>query len=100
MLTLLFLFFPNILVHLWCSILFTPPRTNVSTVTNLWKLAGSLAAKPTSFADVAVGADYTRAVAWAVQQGITKVASATAFSPNSTCTREQIVTFLYRDMAK
>ena len=51
------------------------------------------------FNDVAADAEYAQAVAWAVQQGITAGTSATTFSPDVTCTRGQIVTFLYRDMA-
>ena len=53
------------------------------------------AASP-SFADVPADAYYAEAVQWAVAQGITKGTSAAAFSPDSTCTRAQIVTFLHR----
>ena len=49
-----------------------------------------------SFADVPADSYYAKAVAWAVEQGITKGTSDTAFSPNATCTRAQIVTFLWR----
>ena len=48
------------------------------------------------FTDVAEGRYYYDAVLWAIEQGITKGTSATTFSPNSNCTRAQIVTFLYR----
>ena len=48
------------------------------------------------FADVAADAYYRDAVLWAVEQGITKGTSDTAFSPNAACTRAQIVTFLWR----
>ena len=52
-----------------------------------------------TFTDVAGGAYYTDAVQWAVDKGVTVGTSSTTFSPNDTCTRSQIVTFLYRDMA-
>ena len=51
------------------------------------------------FTDVAAGAYYFDAVAWAVENGITNGTSAAAFSPYNTCTRAQIVTFIYRCMA-
>jgi len=70
-------------------------------VTYLWKLAGSPKAAGTSnFSDVSANADYAQAVAWAVEQGITSGTSATTFSPDSVCTRGQIVNFLYRALAK
>ena len=65
----------------------------------LWRLAGSPAAVGATFSDVSSSAPYAQAVAWAVQEGITNGTSATTFSPSATCTRGQIVTFLYRDMA-
>jgi hypothetical protein len=49
-----------------------------------------------SFEDVSDDAYYSDAVAWAVVQGITKGTTATLFSPNETCTRAQIITFLWR----
>lgn len=49
-----------------------------------------------AFADVPASAYYADAVAWAVEQGITSGTSATTFSPNMSCTRAQIVTFLWR----
>ena len=49
-----------------------------------------------SFTDVPADSYYAKAVAWAVEQGITKGSSDTTFSPNATCTRAQIVTFLWR----
>lgn len=52
-----------------------------------------------AFTDVPSNAYYTNAVQWAVNSGVTSGTSATTFSPNATCTRGQIVTFLYRDMA-
>lgn len=75
------------------------PATRAATVTYLWKLAGKPAADAASFADVDAGAEYAQAVAWAVKEGITAGTSATTFAPDNTCTRGQIVTFLYRDLA-
>ena len=66
----------------------------------MWKAAGSPSAKEAGFTDVLVGAEYAQAVAWAVEQGVTAGTSATTFSPDSVCTRGQIVTFLYRGLAK
>ena len=48
------------------------------------------------FVDVAPGSYCYEAVKWAVANGITKGTDATHFSPNATCTRGQVVTFLYR----
>lgn len=53
----------------------------------------------TTFSDVPDGAYYTDAVAWAVDKGVTSDTSATTFSPNATCTRAQMVTFLWRSAA-
>ncbi len=79
--------------------LFDPgaPCTRASTVTYLWKTAGSPAAGRAAFTDVVDGAEYAQAVAWAVAQSITNGTDDTHFSPDATCTRGQIVTFLYRD---
>ena len=66
-------------------------------VSYLWKAAGSPApSKSASFSDVSASADYARAVAWAVEKGITNGTGGGKFSPANTCTRGQIVTFLYR----
>ena len=73
------------------------PATRAATVTYLWKLAGAPAADSAAFTDVAADATYASAVAWAVKEGITAGTSASTFSPDNTCTRGQIVTFLYRD---
>lgn len=54
----------------------------------------------TGFADVPATADYAQAVKWAVDNGVTSGTSATTFSPDSVCTRAQIVSFLYRALAK
>lgn len=75
------------------------PATRAATVTYLWKLAGKPAAEAAAFTDVDAGAEYAQAVAWAVKEGITSGTSATTFAPDNTCTRGQIVTFLYRDLA-
>ena len=72
--------------------------TRAQAVTFLWRAAGSPAPKSTEmpFTDVPAGSYYRDAVLWAVENGITKGTSDTAFSPNKTCTRAQIVTFLWR----
>ena len=72
--------------------------TRAQIVTFLWRAAGSPAAKSSAmpFADVKAGSYYETAVLWAVEQGITKGTSDTMFSPDATCTRAQIVTFLWR----
>ena len=81
------------------SNLFAPnqPCTRAQIVTFLWRAAGSPAPKSmNSFADVPADAYYAKAVAWAVENGITSGTGGGKFSPNATCTRAQIVTFLYR----
>ena len=72
--------------------------TRAQAVTFLWRAAGSPAPKTKvmSFTDVPSGSYYETAVLWAMEQGITKGTSDTAFSPNASCTRAQIVTFLWR----
>ena len=72
--------------------------TRAQIVTFLWRAAGSPAPKSTAmpFTDVAADSYYERAVLWAVENGITKGTSDTTFSPNATCSRAQIVTFLWR----
>ncbi len=76
------------------------PCTRLTTVTYLWKLAGQPATdRIAAFTDLAAEGDGIQAVSWAVEQGIAGGTGATTFSPDSTCTRGQIVTFLYRDMA-
>ena len=72
--------------------------TRAQAVTFLWRAAGSPAAKSGAmpFADVKAGSYCYDAVLWAVEQGITKGTSETMFSPGATCTRAQIVTFLWR----
>ena len=72
--------------------------TRAQAVTFLWRTAGSPASKTSTmpFTDVPVGSYYYDAVLWAVENGITKGTSDTTFSPNTTCTRAQIVAFLWR----
>ena len=72
--------------------------TRAQAVTFLWRAAGSPEPKSVllPFADVPAGSYYAKAVAWAVENGITKGVSGTLFAPNATCTRAQIVTFLWR----
>lgn len=73
------------------------PATREATVTYLWKLAGQPEPQGDNpFTDVSGNA---RAVVWAMEQGITAGTTDTTFSPDTTCTRGQIVTFLYRDLA-
>ena len=74
--------------------------TRGQTATFLWRNAGSPAASGNSFADVTADAYYATAVAWAAAEGITSGTSATTFSPDNACTRAQIVTFMFRDMAE
>lgn len=76
--------------------------TRGQIVTFIWRYEGTPEAtiSVNPFHDVTAGAYYERAVLWASQTGVTAGTSATTFSPNDTCTREQIVTFLYRDLAE
>ena len=71
--------------------------TRAQAVTFLWRADGS--PKPENsrnpFTDVKAGSYYYDAVLWAVEQGITSGTTLTTFSPDATCTRGQIVTFLY-----
>ena len=72
--------------------------TRAQAVTFLWRAAGSPAPRSRTmpFTDVPVGSYYYDAVLWAVENGITKGTSETMFSPDATCSRAQIVTFLWR----
>ena len=81
------------------SNMFAPddPCTRAQIVTFLWRAAGSPAPKSmSSFTDVPADAFYAKAVAWAVENGITSGTGEGKFSPNAICTRAQSVTFLYR----
>lgn len=74
--------------------------TRAQTVTFLWRWEGEPEADQRSgFRDVPTGQYYSQAVSWAVEAGITNGTGTTTFSPGQTCTRAQIVTFLWRDMA-
>ena len=72
--------------------------TRAQAVTFLWRAAGSpkLKTRTMPFTDVPAGSYYYDAVLWAVENGIAKGTSDTTFSPNMTCTRAQIVAFLWR----
>ena len=73
------------------------PCTRAQIVTFLWRAAGSPEPKTaSSFTDVPANAYYAKAVAWAVENGITNGMTATMFAPDATCTRGQSVTFLCR----
>ena len=73
------------------------PCTRAAAVTYLWKLYGSLPAdNSASFTDVPASVDYAKAVDWALEWGVTSGTTKTTFTPNNTCTRAQIVTFMYR----
>ena len=78
---------------------FSPNATcsRAQIVAFLWRSENMPAAGTVnSFTDVAADAYYADAVNWAVESGITSGTTDTTFSPNSDCTRAQIVTFLYR----
>ena len=71
--------------------------TRAQIVTFLWRAAGSPEPKTmSSFTDVPASTYYAKAVAWAIENGITNGMTETTFAPDATCTRGQIVTFLYR----
>lgn len=73
------------------------PCTRAMTVDYFWKMNDKPKADTGSkFTDVSADASYGNAVSWALENGITSGTSDTTFSPNNTCTRAQIVTFLYR----
>ena len=75
--------------------------TRAQIVTFLWRAAGSPEPKTaSSFTDVPASAYYAKAVAWAVENGITNGMTETTFAPDATCTRGQSVTFLYRALGK
>ena len=83
--------------------LFAPeqPCTRAQIVTFLWRAAGSPEPKSmSSFSDVSADSYYAKAVAWAVENGITTGTGDGKFSPDATCTRAQSVTFLFRAIGK
>ena len=72
-------------------------NTRGEAVTFLWRASGSPSmGETTPFGDIDQDGYYYEAVLWAVEKGITKGTSETTFSPDDTCTRGQIVTFLWR----
>ena len=79
---------------------FSPDQTCTrgQVVTFLWRAAGCPEPEnaSASFTDLKPGAFYEKAVAWAVENGITSGTSKTTFSPDATCTRGHVVTFLWR----
>lgn len=83
---------------------FSPDKicTRAQIVTFLWRYEDSPAPASDSnpFTDVNAGAYYAKAVLWASQTGVTAGLSSTTFGPETTCTRAQVVSFLYRDIAK
>ena len=80
--------------------LFSPNAgcTRAQVVTFLWRAAGcpEPMRQDTGFADVKADAYYAKAVVWAIENGITNGTGSGKFSPDSVCTRAQIVTFLWR----
>ena len=82
---------------------FSPGKTctRAQIVTFLWRFEGmpAPAGADNPFTDVKPGAYYEEAVLWAAETGVTAGTTATTFSPGKTCTRAQVVTFLYRDLA-
>ena len=82
---------------------FSPNATcsRAQIVTFLWRSQKSPAAGSVNpFTDVSADAYYADAVLWAVKESVTSGTTATTFSPNTNCTRAQIVTFIYRAMAE
>ena len=77
------------------------PCTRAQIVTFLWRAAGSPEPKSmSSFPDVSADSYYAKAVAWAVESGITTGTGDGKLSPDATCTRAQSVTFLFRAIGK
>lgn len=75
------------------------PCTRAMAVEFMWRKDGSLkVTNPKSFEDVPAEAPWAPAVAWAEKKGVTSGTSDTTFSPQATCTRAQIVTFMYRNV--
>ena len=72
------------------------PCTRAAVMKYLWILAGRPESGRLPFEDVDPKADYAWAIAWAVESGVTNGTTDTTFSPDNTCTRGQIATFLYR----
>ncbi len=73
--------------------------TRAEAVLYMWRLAGKPSAPASQFSDVERGTELASAIDWAVSKGITTGMTTTTFEPNTTCTRGQIVTFLWRAYA-
>ena len=83
--------------------LFAPDGTcsRAQIVTFLWRAAGSPESKTqSSFADVPADSYYAKAVAWAVENGVTTGTGEGRFSPDDPCSRSQAVTLLWRAMGQ
>ncbi|MBQ7680683.1 MAG: S-layer homology domain-containing protein [Oscillibacter sp.] len=82
--------------------LFEPntPCTRAAVMVYFWKLAGAPTGNRNPFEDVPDWMDYAEAIAWGVSRGITAGTTPTTFEPERTCTRAQIVTFLYRHLVE
>lgn len=84
------------------AVTFSPDKTctRAEIVTFLWRDAGSpmptISRNPFSDVSYSMGADFYNAILWASQNGITAGTTTTTFAPNKTCTRAEIVTFLWR----
>ncbi len=80
--------------------IFSPNKTctRSEAVTFLWRASDCPEPRSTDclFTDVKSGSYYEKAVLWAAENGVTAGTGKTTFSPDRTCTRAQIVTFLYR----
>ena len=83
---------------------FSPDKTvtRAEFVTFLWRYAGSPSPKnlSSSFTDIDSGQFYYKAVVWAAENGVTTGASASSFAPAASCTRAEVVTFLFRAFSK
>ncbi len=84
------------------SITFSPDQTvtRAMALTFLWRASGMPEPRSSScpFDDVPSDAYYRQAVLWAVENGITCGTSRTTFSPKQTCSRSEIITFIWRAM--
>lgn len=76
------------------------PCTRAMVCTYLWRFAGSPDAAAANFTDVSGNSSYAKAVAWAVEKGITNGTGVGTFSPDRVCSRGEIITFLYRSLVK
>jgi len=84
------------------NIMFVPNGrcTRAEAVTFLWRAMGKPDAPATRrFTDMPSNSDFVKAINWAVDQGVTTGMTPTTFSPDRTCSRAEIATFLYRAMA-